>query len=71
MQCLTCPDFQTTGEFLPIHRQQVQLTRELLDAAEAACRQRQAQNHRTVLVNLDKIIASLQALHPRGADENA
>ena len=53
-----------------MHYQQAQLTRELLDAAEAAGRQRQAQNHRTVLVNLDKIIASLQALHPTGADEN-
>ena len=69
--CLTCPDFQTTAEFLPVHYQQAELTRELLDAAQAAGRQRQAQNHRTVLVNLDKIIASLQALHPPGADENA
>ena len=65
---MTCPDFQTTAEFLPVHQQQAQLTRELLDAAEAAGRQRQAKNHRTVLVNLDKIIASLQALHPKEAD---
>jgi DNA-binding LytR/AlgR family response regulator len=71
MPCLTCPDFQTTAEFLPVHYQQAQLTRELLDAADAAGRQRQAQNHRTVLINLDKIIASLQALHPTGADGNA
>ena len=69
--CLTCPDFQTTAEFLPVHRQQAQLTRGLLDAAETAGRQRQAQNHRTVLINLDKIIASLQALHPEGDDGNA
>ena len=34
-----------------------------------AAGQRQAQNHRTVLVNLDKIIASLQALHPTGAGD--
>jgi hypothetical protein len=64
---LTCPDFQTTAEFLPIHRQQAQLTQELLDAAQAAGRQRQAENHRTVLVSQDKIIASLQALQPTGA----
>jgi hypothetical protein len=69
--CLTCPDFQTTAEFLPVHRQQAQLTRELLDAAQTAGRQRQAENHRTVLVNLDKIIASLQALRPTKVDENA
>jgi len=66
---LTCPDFQTTAEFLPVHRQQSQLTRELLEAAEPAGRQRQARNHRTVLINLDKIIASLQALPPTGAGD--
>ena len=42
-----------------MHRQQAQLTRELLDAAQATGRQRQADNHRTVPVNLDKIIASV------------
>jgi len=66
---LTCPDFQTTAEFLPVHRQQAQLTRELLDAAQAGGHRRQAQNHRTVLINLDKIIASLQALPPTGAGD--
>ena len=60
--CLTCPDFQTTAEFLPVHRQQAELTRELLDAAETAGRQRQADNHRKVLIGLGKIIAGLQAL---------
>lgn len=62
--CLTCPDFQTTAEFLPVHRQQAELARELLTAAEDSGRQRQADNHRKVLVSLDKIIASLQALRP-------
>ena len=68
--CLTCPDFQTTAEFLPVHRQQAELTRELFDAAQAAGRQRQAANHEKVLISLDKIIGSLQALRPQGA-ENA
>ena len=63
--CLTCPDFQTTAEFLPVHRQQAELTRELLAAAESAGRQRQADNHRKVLINLDKIVASLTALRPK------
>jgi len=63
--CLTCPDFQTTVEFLPVHRQQAQLTRELLTAAEAAGRERLAANHRKVLINLDKITASLKALRPQ------
>ena len=51
--CLTCPDFQTTVEFLPTHRQQADLIRELLNAAEASGRQRQADNHRKVLISLD------------------
>jgi len=68
--CLTCPDFQTTAEFLPVHRQQAQLTREQLSAAETEGRERTATNHRKVLVNLDKIIASLEALRPTG-DDNA
>ena len=67
--CLTCPDFQTTVEFLPVHRQQAQLTREQLDAAMAAGRERLAANHRKVLVNLDKIISSLDALRPPGAGD--
>ena len=29
--CLTCPDFQTTAEFLPVHHQQAELTRDLLE----------------------------------------
>ena len=66
--CLTCPDFQTTAEFLPVHQQQADLTQELFDAAQSAGRQRQADNHRKVLVSLDKIIGSLQALRPEGTD---
>jgi len=48
-----------------VHRQQAELTRELLAAAENAGRQRQATNHRKVLINLDKIIGSLEALRPK------
>ena len=66
--CLTCPDFQTTTEFLPVHRQQAQLTRDHLIAAETQGRERAAANHRTVLLNLDKIIASLEALRHTGDD---
>jgi integrase len=60
--CLTCPDFQTTTTFLPIHRQQAEATRALLEAAEAAGCQRQAANHRKVLANLEKIIPALEVL---------
>ncbi len=68
--CLTCPDFQTTAEFLPVHRQQAELTRELLDAAQTAGRNRQAGNHRKVLISLDKIIGSLQELRQQGAEND-
>jgi hypothetical protein len=55
---------------LPVHQQQAELTRELLQAAEDAGRHRQAGNHRTVLINLDKIIASLQELRPEEDSEH-
>jgi integrase len=62
--CLTCPQFQTTVEFLPVHRQQKALTVNLIDAADAAGRQRLADNHRRVVTNLDKIITALENLPP-------
>jgi len=65
--CLTCPDFQTTVQFLPVHRRQAEATRELIDAAETAGHERLAANHRRVLVNLDKIIPALEALEHDGA----
>ena len=60
--CLTCPDFQTTVQFLPVHRQQAQTTRELIETAESAGRHRLADNHRRVLANLEKIIPALEAV---------
>ena len=69
MPCLACPDFQTTAEFLPVLQQQAELTRELLGAAESSGRQWQAANHRTVLINLDKIITSLQSLRTERCED--
>jgi integrase len=60
--CLTCPDFQTTVQFLPIHHQQAENTRLLIAEADAAGRQRLAANHRRVLNNLEKIIPALEGL---------
>jgi len=68
--CLTCPDFQTTPVFLPVHRQHARQTRQLLGAAEAAGRERLAGNHRKVLINLDKIITSLEALRRDAGNSN-
>jgi len=67
--CLTCAQFQTTVQFLPVHRQQRALTAEMVDAADAAGRQRLADNHRRVAANLDKIITTLENL-PRAGTEN-
>ena len=64
--CLTCPDFQTTVEFLPTHHRQAAQTRELIDAATADGNRRLADNHRAVLGHLERIIAGLVSL---GSDD--
>lgn len=60
--CLVCPDFQTTIEFLPIHRQQADNNRILIAQAEDSGRQRLAANHRRCQQSLDHIITALEAL---------
>ncbi len=60
--CLTCPDFQTTTAFLPIHRRQHDDTLELIDLAERGGNSRLADNHRQVAANLTNIIASLETI---------
>ena len=59
--CLTCPDFQTTVQFLPVHRRQAEETAKLAEAAESAGHERLADNHRRALANLEKIISALEA----------
>jgi hypothetical protein len=60
--CLSCPDFQTTVEFLPIHQHQADETRRLIAAAEHDGHRRLADNHRVVLVHLERIVASLESI---------
>lgn len=60
--CLTCPDFQTTPAFLPIHRRQRDDTLTLINLAEQAGRARLAQGHRQVHHNLNQIITALETL---------
>lgn len=60
--CLTCPDFQTTIEFLDVHRTQAEHNRVLIARAEADGRQRLAANHRRVQESLDRIIGALEGL---------
>jgi hypothetical protein len=67
--CLTCPDFQTTVQFLPIHRRQADATKELIEEAEAAGQERLVANHRRVLANLEKIIPALEVLDGGSASD--
>jgi hypothetical protein len=61
--CLTCPDFQTSVEFLPTHRRQLEETRRLVASAEHDGYRRLADNHRVVLGHLERIV---RALEPSG-----
>ncbi|MCX4792092.1 MULTISPECIES: hypothetical protein [unclassified Streptomyces] len=57
--CLTCPRFVTTPEFLPQHREQKQQLLQIVSAAEARGQARVIEMNRQVLINLEKIITSL------------
>lgn len=70
--CLTCPMFLTTPEFLPQHRAQRHQTLELITAAEARGQQRLGDMNKTVLANLDTVIAALdQPDTPQTSPESA
>lgn len=60
--CLTCPDFQTTPQFLPLHRRQRDDTFVLVTAAEQVGKLRLADNHRQVAANLERVIVALEAI---------
>ena len=60
--CLTCPDFQTTPQFLPLHRRQHDDTLVLLAASQQAGNTRLAANHRQVADNLEQVIVALERI---------
>jgi len=64
--CLTCPDFQTTPVFLPIHRRQATANRRLIAQADANGQLRLAENLRRVQASLEAIIPALETLHKDG-----
>jgi integrase len=66
--CLTCPDFQTTPEFLDVHRRQREQTRVLIATAEANGQFRLVANHRRVDENLGRVIAALEAMTAEDAE---
>ena len=65
--CLTCPDFQTTPEFLGTHRRQATVNLSLITRAEANGQTRLAASLRQVQDNLERIIPALEAI-PAGEE---
>jgi len=64
--CLTCPDFQTTPEFLDVHREQASANRILIARAETGGCFRLAANLRQVQASLDRIVPALEAIVEKG-----
>ena len=60
--CLTCPDFQTTPEFLDIHRRQATINLRLITRAGANGQTRLAASLRQVQGSLERIIPALEAI---------
>jgi hypothetical protein len=60
--CLTCPDFQTTPEFLEVHRRQAATNRRLIAQADARGQFRLVENLRQVQANLERIIPALETI---------
>jgi integrase len=67
--CLTCDNFLTTEEFLPLHRDQLERTEHLLADAEADGNQRLIEMNTPVKLNLARIIEGLEALQPHEQEE--
>ncbi len=57
--CLTCPVFITTPEFLPQHREQLELTRGIIERAQQRGQLRLIEMNQRTADNLTKIIGSL------------
>ncbi|WP_378729697.1 hypothetical protein [Nocardia brasiliensis] len=58
--CLTCPVFITTPEFLPQHRDQLELTRGTIDRAQQRGQLRLAEMNQRTADNLLAIITGLE-----------
>ena len=66
--CLSCDYFLTTGEFLPVHRDQLTETERLIAQAEAEGSEREREMNETVRVNLVRIIEGLESIAERSPD---
>ena len=58
--CLTCTHFRTTPEFLSVHKQEMEKTKQVLSKATANNWQRQVEMNQQVLTNLENIITGLE-----------
>jgi site-specific recombinase XerD len=58
--CLTCPVFITTAEFLPQHREQLELTRGIIERAQQRGQLRLVEMNQRTADNLTNIIGSLE-----------
>lgn len=60
--CLTCGDFRTSKEFLPVHQKHYQSVCKLLDYAKQQGWQRQVETNEEVKKNLETIIKRLEEI---------
>ena len=63
---MTCDNFLTTAEFLPLHRDQLQRTEQLLAAARENGNARLVEMNEPVRLNLLRIIDGLETLDCEG-----
>ncbi len=64
--CLTCDNFLTTVEFLPLHRDQLERTEQLIAAAQENGNVRLVEMNEPVRINLLAVIEGLETLDPDG-----
>jgi hypothetical protein len=62
--CLTCPVFITTPEFLPQHREQLEMTRGIIERARQRGQLRVVEMNQRTADNLLTIITSLENPSP-------
>ena len=67
--CLTCPVFITTPEFLPQHREQLELTRGIIERARQRGQLRVVEMNQRTADNLLTIITSLETPSPSTVSE--
>ncbi len=72
--CLTCGHFLTSEQFLPVHRDQLLETEQLIVRAQEQGSERKREMNETVRLNLVRIIEGLESIAPQptdpaGADE--